>query len=57
MLTRWEPHDYIALTLIGCAVFLNIRGDTIIAPMLLSSIIGFYFGRKASDNTTNEPQN
>lgn len=46
MFNRIEPHDIIALVLIFAALFLNIRGDTIIAPMLLSTILGFYYGRK-----------
>jgi len=46
MLNRFEPHDLIAIVLIGAALYLNISGDTVMAPMLLSSIIGFYYGRK-----------
>lgn len=50
MLNRFEPHDLIALVLICAALFLNVRGDTIISPMLLSTIIGFYYGRKVESN-------
>lgn len=46
MLNHFEPHDLIAIVLIAAALFLNVRGDVVMAPMLLSSIIGFYYGRQ-----------
>jgi hypothetical protein len=57
MFTSFKPHDLIALLLIGVATFLHTRGDTIMAPMLLSSIIGFYFAVKASNGKEIKSEN
>ncbi len=50
MYDRFSPHDLIAIILIAAALFLNVRGDTVIPPMLLSTIIGFYYGRQVGQN-------
>jgi len=47
MFNRFEPHDLIALVLIAAAVFMHKSGDVVLAPMLLSTIVGFYYGAKA----------
>lgn len=53
MLNRAEPHDVIALVLILSAVYLHRTGDVVLAPMLLSTIIGFYYGRQAGKANQN----
>lgn len=55
MFNRFEPHDLIAVLLIAAALFLNVRGDTVLSPMLLSTIIGFYYGKQAGSSNQNEP--
>lgn len=41
---NFEPKDIIAaLTLIG-SFFLVANGDTLVAPLIITTIVGFYFG-------------
>lgn len=41
---HFEPKDIIAaLTLIG-SFFLVANGDTVVAPLIITTIVGFYFG-------------